>query len=34
MRVSFGQIYSESLGAPEVRDLFDRLSKESNAKLY
>lgn len=34
MRVSFGQIYAEGLGAPEVRDLFDQLSKESDAKLY
>lgn len=34
MRVSFGQIYAEGLGAPEVRDLFDRLSQESDAKLY
>ena len=34
MRVSFGQIYAESLGAPDVRDLFDRLSAESDAKLY
>lgn len=32
--VSFGQIYAEGLKAPEVRDLFDRLSKESDAKLY
>lgn len=32
--VSFGQIYAESLKTPEVRDLFDRLSKESDAKLY
>jgi PPOX class probable FMN-dependent enzyme len=32
--VSFGRIYAESLKAPEVRDLFDRLSKESDAKLY
>ena len=34
MRVSFGQIYAEGLGAPEVRELFDRLSQESDAKLY
>jgi PPOX class probable FMN-dependent enzyme len=32
--VSFGRIYAESLGAPEVRDVFDRMSKESDAKLY
>lgn len=34
MRVSFGQIYAEGLGVPEVRELFDRLSQESDAKLY
>lgn len=33
-RVSFGQIYSESMSAPEVKDLFDQLSKDSDAKLY
>jgi uncharacterized protein len=32
--ISFGRIYAESMKAPEVRDLFDRLSKESDAKLY
>jgi PPOX class probable FMN-dependent enzyme len=34
MRISFGQIYAEALDAPAVRDLFDRLSQESDAKLY
>lgn len=34
MKVSFGQIYAEGLAAPEVRELFDRLSVESDAKLY
>lgn len=32
--VSFGRVYAESMNAPEVQDLFDRLSKESDAKLY
>jgi uncharacterized protein len=32
-RVSFGQIYAEGLGGPRVRELFDRLSQESDAKL-
>jgi hypothetical protein len=34
MQVSFGRIYAESLGAPEVRDLFDELARASDAKLY
>lgn len=32
--ISFGRIYAESMQAPEVRNLFDRLAKESDAKLY
>ncbi|MBW8785918.1 MAG: pyridoxamine 5'-phosphate oxidase family protein [Novosphingobium sp.] len=34
MTISFGQIYAESMSAPEVRELFDQLSKESDASLY
>lgn len=34
LAVSFGRIYAEGLDSPEVRDLFDRLSEESDAKLY
>lgn len=34
MRVSFGQIYAEGLGAPEVRELFDQLSEEHDKTLY
>ncbi len=34
MKVSFGQIYAEGLANPEVRELFDRLSEESDARLY
>lgn len=34
MKVSFGQIYAEALGAAEIRELFDRLAVESDAKLY
>lgn len=34
MRVSFGRIYAEGLGAPEMREQFDRLSEESDANLY
>ena len=33
-QISFGQIYAEALNAPEVREPFDRMSKESDAKLY
>jgi PPOX class probable FMN-dependent enzyme len=33
-QVSFGQIYAEALKTPEVRDLFDKLSKENEATLY
>lgn len=32
--VSFGRIYAEALNAPQVRDLFDSLARESNSKLY
>jgi predicted pyridoxine 5'-phosphate oxidase superfamily flavin-nucleotide-binding protein len=32
--VSFGRIYAESTEAPEVGDLFERLSKASDAKRY
>lgn len=31
--ISFGRIYAEAVGAPEVRELFDRMTDESNAKL-
>ena len=34
MQVSFGQIYAESMKAPEVKELFDELAKQSDAKLY
>lgn len=34
MKVSFGQIYAEALGAAEIRELFDQLAGESDAKLY
>jgi PPOX class probable FMN-dependent enzyme len=33
-QVSFGRIYAEALNAPQVRDLFDGLAKESDSKLY
>jgi predicted pyridoxine 5'-phosphate oxidase superfamily flavin-nucleotide-binding protein len=33
-KVSFGQIYAESMSAPEVKELFDELAKASDAKLY
>lgn len=33
-QISFGKIYAEALEAPQVRDLFDRLAKESDSKLY
>jgi uncharacterized protein len=33
-KISFGQIYAESLASPEIRELFDELSKVSDAKLY
>ncbi|MEO5586801.1 MAG: pyridoxamine 5'-phosphate oxidase family protein [Novosphingobium sp.] len=33
-QVSFGRIYAEALHAPEVREAFDRMAKESDAKLY
>ncbi len=34
MPISFGRIYAETMGAPEVRELFDQLSKQSDASLY
>jgi PPOX class probable FMN-dependent enzyme len=33
-QISFGRIYAEALETPEVEALFDRLTEESNAKLY
>ncbi|MDE2405836.1 MAG: pyridoxamine 5'-phosphate oxidase family protein [Sphingomonadales bacterium] len=33
-RVSFGRIYAEALARPEVEALFDRMTEESNARLY
>jgi PPOX class probable FMN-dependent enzyme len=33
-KISFGQIYAESMSAPEVKELFDQLAKESDGKLY
>lgn len=33
-QVSFGRIYAEALEKPEIEPLFDRLTEESNAKLY
>jgi hypothetical protein len=33
-QVSFGRIYAEALNAPQVRDLFDGLAKESDSTLY
>lgn len=32
--VSFGRIYAEALDAPQVRELFDGLARESDSKLY
>lgn len=32
--ISFGRIYAEALGAPELRETFDRLTDESNSTLY
>lgn len=32
--ISFGKIYAESLKRPEVEEVFDRLTDESNSKLY
>jgi predicted pyridoxine 5'-phosphate oxidase superfamily flavin-nucleotide-binding protein len=34
MPISFGRIYAESMSAPEIRELFDQLSKQSDATLY
>ncbi|QIG79009.1 MSMEG_1061 family FMN-dependent PPOX-type flavoprotein [Stakelama tenebrarum] len=31
--ISFGKIYSEALAQPDIRELFDRFTEESNAKL-
>ncbi|SEO77749.1 MSMEG_1061 family FMN-dependent PPOX-type flavoprotein [Trujillonella endophytica] len=33
-RVSFGRIYAEALARPEVEELFDDLTEQSNATLY
>ena len=33
-RISFGRIYAEALGQAELEETFDRLSAESDAKLY
>lgn len=34
MHVSFGRIYAEALAQPDLRETFDRLTKESDATLY
>ena len=33
-RISFGRIYAEALGQADLQETFDRLSAESDAKLY
>lgn len=33
-RISFGKIYAEALQRPEVEQVFDDLTEESNSKLY
>lgn len=33
-RISFGKIYADALAQPELRETFDRLTEESDSKLY
>ena len=33
-RISFGRIYSEALGQPELRQPFDEMTKQSDSTLY
>jgi PPOX class probable FMN-dependent enzyme len=33
-RISFGRIYAEALQRPEIEEIFDTLTEQSNAKLY
>lgn len=33
-RISFGRIYSEALGQPELREPFDTMTEQSDSKLY
>lgn len=33
-RISFGRIYSEALGQPELREPFEQMTKESDSTLY
>ena len=33
-RISFGRIYADALGQPEIESVFDRLAEESDSTLY
>jgi len=34
MRVSFGKIYADALEMPEIEEEFDRMTEQSNSRLY
>lgn len=34
VRISFGQIYADALGQPDLRDPFDQMTRESDSNLY